>query len=187
MMASDTKAKNGFSLLEIIVVVAILGLVAVIAVPSLSGWTSSRKAENDVSKIRAVVDYAKIRSQNIGFPIIIELSNNQLKVMNTNIQNSGYCQAGGTSSSLTMNDPEYPIALILETTVRSKHNSSGDSSGSSYNNTGSRICFKSDGTSKGGGFEVTRDADKFRIDIGPTSFYEVKRLNPKTNAWIEWD
>jgi prepilin-type N-terminal cleavage/methylation domain-containing protein len=187
MMESDIKPKNGFSLLEIIVVVAILGLVAVIAVPSLSSWTSSRKAENDVSKIRALIDYAKIRSQNIGFPIIIEMNNNQLKVMNTNIQNSGYCQAGGSSSSLTMNDPEYPIAIDLETEVRSKHNSSGDSSGSSYTNMGSRICFKSDGTSKGGGFEITRDTDKFRVDIGPTSFYEVTRLNPKTNTWVEWD
>ena len=55
-MELDTKRKNGFSLLEVIVVIAVLGLVAVFAVPNLSGWTSSRTAENDVAKIRGLID-----------------------------------------------------------------------------------------------------------------------------------
>ena len=41
---------------------------------------------------------------------------------------------------------------------------------------------------KGGGFEVTRDADtKFRVDIGPTSFYDVTRYSPQQRTWIEWN
>ena len=187
MMVLDTKSQKGFSLLEIIVVIAVLGIVAAVTVPSLSGWTSSRKAENDVTQIRSLVDYSKMRSQNIGFPIIIEHSNNQIKVMNVNIQNPSYCKSGGAGARLTMNDPEYPAVIELETTVRAKHDASGNSSGTSYGNTGSRICFNPDGTSKGGGFEITKDSDKFRIDIGPTSFYEVTRINPKTNVWVEWN
>jgi len=189
MMELDTKRKNGFSLLEVIVVIAVLGLVAVFAVPNLSGWTSSRTAENDVAKIRGLIDYAKARSQNIGFPIVLEQSGNRIMVMNIDSLSSSFCVVGSSSTSIPrMTDPEYPVALEFETTVLTKHDTRGDSKSTSYRYSSSRICFNPDGTSKGGGFEVTRDADtKFRIEVGPTSFYDVTRYSPQQRTWIEWN
>ena len=111
MMELDTKRKNGFSLLEVIVVIAVLGLVAVFAVPNLSGWTSSRTAENDVAKIRGLIDYAKARSQNIGFPIVLEQSGNRIMVMNIDSLSSSFCVVGSSSTSIPrMTDPESPVA-----------------------------------------------------------------------------
>ena len=132
-MELDTKRKNGFSLLEVIVVIAVLGLVAVFAVPNLSGWTSSRTAENDVAKIRGLIDYAKARSQNIGFPIVLEQSGNRIMVMNIDSLSSSFCVVGSSSTSIPrMTDPEYPVALEFETTVRTKHDTRGDSQSTSY-------------------------------------------------------
>ena len=118
-----------------------------------------------------------------------EKSGNRIMVMNIDSLNSSFCNIGsGSTGRPRMTDPEYPVALEFEATVLTKHDPSGNSQSSTYRYSSSRICFNPDGTSKGGGFEVTRDAGtKFRVDIGPTSFYDVTRYSPQQRTWIEWN
>ena len=50
MIHNDLK-KNGFSLLELLVVVALIGVVALFTVPNINSWSDARKAEKDLSEI----------------------------------------------------------------------------------------------------------------------------------------
>jgi len=54
---------------------------------------------------------------------------------------------------------------------------------SSFNHSRSRMCFKQDGTSTGGGFEVNYKNDTYRITIWQTGFYEV--LKNVGGTWME--
>ena len=48
MIHNDLK-KNGFSLLELLVVVALIGIIALFTVPNINSWSEARKAEKDLS------------------------------------------------------------------------------------------------------------------------------------------
>ena len=61
-MISVNYAEKGLTLLEILVVLAIIGIVAAISVPNMSGWTSSRTINNDLGELTKLIDYAKVNS-----------------------------------------------------------------------------------------------------------------------------
>mgnify|MGYP001227696786 CR=1 FL=1 len=85
----------------------------------------------------------------------------------------------------TTNDPVYTNNIILNSQIKSKHNSQANSSNSSFNNSSGWLCFKQDGTSSGGGFEIENSSNKFRLNIWQTGFYEsTKFIN---NQWKEYN
>ena len=62
VMISTNYAEKGLTLLEILIVLAIIGIVAAISVPNISGWTSSRTINNDLGELTKLIDYAKVNS-----------------------------------------------------------------------------------------------------------------------------
>jgi len=55
-MRAQEKNIKGFSLLEIVVVVAILGIITAVAMPAFSDWRAERKARTAVVKIKSAME-----------------------------------------------------------------------------------------------------------------------------------
>ena len=174
-----TKNKKGFSLLEVIVIVAIIGIVSAIAFPTISSWTNKRKADVDIQTLRSLVDYAKQTSMTQGKSIILYSSSGGVDVYVTQSNDIRSCGIG----SSYIRDTEYQTQIKFESTVRTKHNASGQSPSPNYNNSTGRICFLQDGTSSGGGFTATHDNESYKLEIWQTSFSELTRY--VNNQWID--
>ena len=60
--AKRMENKKGFSLMELMVVLAILAVIAALGVPSLIGWRSDAKLREAVSQLRGDLEMAKLRA-----------------------------------------------------------------------------------------------------------------------------
>ena len=71
------KANNqkGFTLLELIIVVGIIGAIALIATPNISSWNQSRTIQADLAAIQARIDFAKNASVSEGRQIRLVIAN----------------------------------------------------------------------------------------------------------------
>ena len=54
-MQAQEKTNKGFSLLELMVVVGIIGVISAIAYPNFSSWTQSREVKKDAEKISNII------------------------------------------------------------------------------------------------------------------------------------
>ena len=66
--------KNGFSILELLVVVALIGIIALFTVPNINTWSKAREAEKDLSEIIKLIDYAVTSSKTYGKTVVIRNS-----------------------------------------------------------------------------------------------------------------
>ena len=178
MKTPNEKKEGGISLLDILVVLAIIGIVAVITVPNISNWTQARTAENDIATIRALVDYAKSASSSKGKTMVLFQAGSKTLQIYQHISNDPTACLG----NIFYLDSEYGNAKTLKSRILAKHDDRANVS-SSFNHSRSRMCFKQDGTSTGGGFEVNYKNDTYRITIWQTGFYEV--LKNVGGTWME--
>ncbi len=174
---------KGFSLLELLVVVALIGIIALFTVPNINSWSKARQAEKDLSEVVKLIDYAVSSSKSYGKTIVIRnsISNNKsiLKLLQLSSNDPSACTGSTTS------DPVYTNNITLTSQIKSKHNSQANSSNSSFNNNSGWLCFKQDGTSSGGGFEIENTSNKFRINIWATGFYETTKFI--NSQWKEYN
>lgn len=54
--------KKGFTLVEVMVVIAIVGIVAVIAVPSMTGWRSDRQLRGAINNLASDIQLARLKA-----------------------------------------------------------------------------------------------------------------------------
>ena len=161
--------EKGLTLLELLIVLAVIGIAATFAIPNLSKFTTSRVAEKDLATIRSLIDYAKTTSFSKGKTMVLIQTYNSIKI--SELRSNDPTQCLGKVDD----DKEYTMPKLLKSTITAKHDNKANVTGS-YNQSISRMCFKRDNTSTGGGFEVKYGYDNiYRIEVWATGFYNITR------------
>ena len=160
--------EKGLTLLELLIVLAVIGIAATFAIPNLSNFTTSRVAEKDLATIRSLIDYAKTTSFSKSNTMVLVQTNNSIKI--SELRSNDPTQCLGSVDD----DKEYTEAIILKSFVTAKHDNKANVTGS-YGQSTSRMCFKRDNTSTGGGFEVKYGHNIYRIEVWATGFYDITR------------
>ena len=77
-MDRKIKSNKGFTLIEVLIVVAILAIVLAIAIPSILGWIRKYNIESDTKKIYAFLQDARAKAFAEKIKLKVNLSGNQL-------------------------------------------------------------------------------------------------------------
>ena len=203
--------QSGFTLLELLVVVAVIGIIGLIATPNISTWNQSRTIQADLAAIQARIEFAKNASVSEGRQIRLVIANgnnnplmrvrSRSSAANTPTDMNSDCSGNAGQNLANGYTEDYNFGSA---SVQSRHNANGNIGGRSYlaapqnsnrySQNNSSICFNSDGSSSMGGFllQNANSEQRYRIDVFLTGFYSVERYvcndqRIAPNCWVEYN
>jgi prepilin-type N-terminal cleavage/methylation domain-containing protein len=83
----ETRLTNAFTLLEVVLTLAILAIVLSIAIPKFSQYLKDYNMSNQIDKLYSDINYAKFYGTSHHVPVNINISQNQMEAL-TNDTNS---------------------------------------------------------------------------------------------------
>ena len=132
--------RNGYTLLELVMVLAILGIIAAIVAPNLSTWFSSTKVTAAADMVRARWADGKSRAQEEGRPykFAVQVGTGKLRLAPDSPEFWGGGEGGGDGKSLVVED-ELPKDVVFA----SGQNGGGAAGGGEWSHA---VIFNPDGT-----------------------------------------
>jgi prepilin-type N-terminal cleavage/methylation domain-containing protein len=73
-MLAPVKTRGGYSLLELMVVVAIVGVVGAVAVPNFHIWNQKHKLKSDVANLAGTLAFARMTAINQNTPVVVTVA-----------------------------------------------------------------------------------------------------------------
>jgi prepilin-type N-terminal cleavage/methylation domain-containing protein len=175
---------SAFSLLEVLIVIAIIGVASAFVAPDISDWNCKQETQNDFEGITGFLNTLRVEATGRNRTMQVRVVNNgRVSIFKAYQGNSKYkqaCNSGswtylGGSSAQGGSISDYQVKAIL--TVPS-----------------SKVCFNADSTatalSSGGGYDMARSCGgtkiAYRANIfGATGFIERLKWNSKASQWDE--
>jgi prepilin-type N-terminal cleavage/methylation domain-containing protein len=182
-------SQRGVSFLEIIVVMAVLGIAMAMAVPNINQWKTNTAIDGDFNALLSQIEYLKLRTRAInGTALLTCSSTSSMSFQLSSAAQSSTSVVGSGFTSALLEDPSSlnPAFNIL----------SGKSNINSLLCSGRRGIFVSSGMSgiEGGGsiqIEINYNNDyvnykAYQITVYPTTSFVVKK-KMVAGSWVEVD
>jgi prepilin-type N-terminal cleavage/methylation domain-containing protein len=161
---------SALTLIEILVVIAVLGILAAFVTPNISGWNCRQEIRNDFERINGFLETVRLEAVN------------RNKTMMAHYNRNGFFRAYQVSKSCQINtsivSTDIPDLILNKKDIIPRGSDKF------------RTCFNADGTSYGGQFTITRQCDGKNYQLkskifGATGFIEKLKYNLTTSKWDE--
>jgi prepilin-type N-terminal cleavage/methylation domain-containing protein len=170
---------SAFSLLEVLIVIAIIGVVSAFVAPNISDWNCKQETRNDFESVSGFLNTLRVeatgRNRTMQVRSINNGTNSLLKAYQGNSSYKQSCNSGSWTYLGASGIPDYQIKATL-TVPSSKVFFNGDGTATATSSTDSydisRTC---------GGAKIAYRANIF----GATGFIERLKFNSKSSQWDE--
>lgn len=178
---------SGMTLVELLVVIALIAIVAAFSIPNLQGWNCNREVRNDVDQLNGFLRTLRVQAMsfNRSMQAESEMASDPAQVHpNYGAQTKGRqnCESG-TWTHMPIDDNPGDEALLYQFDLVLERANFADTAGF-------KVCFHADGTASAQTISVkTTCAGKinhYKTQIfGATGFLETTRFNTRTSQWDE--
>jgi prepilin-type N-terminal cleavage/methylation domain-containing protein len=159
---------TAFTLIEILVVIAVLGVLAAMVAPNIGGWNCRQEVRNDFERLNGFLERVRLEAVN------------RNKTMMAYYSRNGYMRAYQVSKACQVNTSI--VSTNIPDLILDKKNKITTQTSPS--------CFYADGSSEAGFYLLSRQCGtknyKFKSQLfSATGFIEKLKYNTTTKKWDE--
>jgi len=151
---------KGFSLIEVITVIAIIGVLAAVLTPNIGSWVGKSKLRTGADELQQLLAFMKGESMSRGTTIKAEISedDNSIAIYSSN-ESTTNCQSSEVEWSIMSNNLVFNnIKLISEVE-------------------NDELCFFTNGSSNGGKLTLSSKHGEYEVQVlSATAFIEKRKI-----------